>query len=380
MQYKRWLVFILIACLLTGCWDRKEINDLAIITGIGVGRTPESNELELILQFYTPVDSEGGGRSSGGGSSIARKIQGQNMTDAASRLQESTPRHLFWGHSQIFLMSEALARSGIQEPLDFMTRHPEPPERINVFICRGDLEKLLHWKPAVERDSSVMLQEIGNLDNSLQVTLLDLFKMTINPSGASILPIVEMTLESGEEFPNIIGTAILKNTRLIGVASKSQTRGIRWVTNKMDKATITLTPDSKAKNETISIYFRHINTAMEPKIVGNEWQMNIKTTATGIVLENNSKLNVTKPEHMRQLQVMAGEHIAERIMGVVHPAQQRWNTDFLGFSSAFRRQYPKIWNKNKANWDQLFPKVAVQVETDLLINHSGLTNKSAKTD
>ncbi|MFC3788960.1 Ger(x)C family spore germination protein [Paenibacillus sp. GCM10012307] len=378
---KLMIALLMVACLLTGCWDRKEINDLAIITGAAVSLGKQPNELELTLQFYSPIRTGGSGRSSGGASSITRAKLGRNMSEAASRLQDISPRQLFWGHGQVFLISEQLAQQGIEEPLDFMIRFNEPPERINVLICRGEASKVLKWKPKIERDSSVLLNEIGNLDNSLQITLLDLYKMSVNTAGAIILPLVEMEkLSDGEEVPAVNYTAILKNRKLIAVVNKKQTRDIRWITNHSKTASVLLVPDESRPKHTVSVYFQHIRTTLKPVIRGNKWEVSIETQADGSVLENNSDFDLSKPEKMKELQEVAAKAVTERLRSVITSAQQQWNADIFDFSGTFHRKYPGIWNKNKANWDQLFPKVRVTFDVDFNISHTGLINKNIMTN
>lgn len=380
-KYSLVLFVILMSFGLSGCWDRKEINDLGIVTGIGIDRT-QNQETELTLQFYSPLSTSGqsaveGKGASSSGTSVTRVGRGKNMADAASRMQESSSRHYFWGHSQVLLIGEKFARSGMDEPLEFMTRHTEPPERINVFIATGDLKQLLQWRPNVERDSAVFLQEIGNLNHALQITLLDWFKQSQKEPSAIILPMVGMgTAGKGQQFPKIVGTAILKNNRLVATMNTAQARGFRWIVNQLKEATITMDAEGKPR-QTISVKFHHIHTSLKPKVEGGKWSMEIGIKAVGLVIENNSVIDATKPEGVKKLEQMAEQEIRQRVMGVITPAQQEWNADVFGFSSVFRQKYPRIWKQNVARWDEIFPQIQINVKIALSINHSGLTNKNA---
>ncbi|MEH6996427.1 Ger(x)C family spore germination protein, partial [Neobacillus drentensis] len=61
----------------TGCWDRTEVNDLAIVTAAAIDKK-ENNQIELSLQLFIPKSlSMGGGQGGGGGG-------GGQMTVAAS--------------------------------------------------------------------------------------------------------------------------------------------------------------------------------------------------------------------------------------------------------------------------------------------------------
>ena len=52
----RSILFLLYACMsllcLTGCWDRVEVNDLAIVTGTAIDK--KDDEIELTIQIFRP--------------------------------------------------------------------------------------------------------------------------------------------------------------------------------------------------------------------------------------------------------------------------------------------------------------------------------------
>jgi spore germination protein KC len=61
--------------LLTGCWDRVELNDVALIRGIGLDKN-EDNRIEVTAEISIPTiqsgGSQGGGGSGGGGQTLIR--------------------------------------------------------------------------------------------------------------------------------------------------------------------------------------------------------------------------------------------------------------------------------------------------------------------
>ena len=64
MKYKAILVLILCAALLTGCWDREEINDVAFVIGIAVDK--EGDEYRSSLQIALPGQAGASGSEGGG--------------------------------------------------------------------------------------------------------------------------------------------------------------------------------------------------------------------------------------------------------------------------------------------------------------------------
>lgn len=182
---------------LTGCWDRTELNDLAIITAAGIDKKSES-KIELSVLVYIPKaaggDQMGGG--GGGGQSqqvLVRSAEGETIAEAMSVLQQKFPRKLFWGHNEVFVFDEELARErNIRGGIDFIMRHPQTRERSHIFVSKQKVAKLFSLQPPLERDLAEVLRELASLRIGVEVTMKDLGQMFIGESGAAVLPYIEM--------------------------------------------------------------------------------------------------------------------------------------------------------------------------------------------
>ncbi|WP_314003273.1 hypothetical protein [uncultured Paenibacillus sp.] len=64
------LALVLLMFLLTGCWDRTEINDLALITAAGIDKKDEKT-IELSVLVFAPKGAAGGQSGLGGGGGAA---------------------------------------------------------------------------------------------------------------------------------------------------------------------------------------------------------------------------------------------------------------------------------------------------------------------
>ena len=143
--------------LMGGCWDKKEVNDLAIITAAAIDKS-DDGRVELSVEIFIPKTMGGaqGGGGGGGGQqmTMVTSSKGTDLADALSKLQADTPRKLFWGSCRVFIFGEDLAKEGIQENLDFLLRHPEPRERAFAFVSEGKARKIIELKTILERYSS----------------------------------------------------------------------------------------------------------------------------------------------------------------------------------------------------------------------------------
>ncbi len=231
------MLSLCVLVLLSGCWDRVEINDLAIVTAAAIDVT-DDNQIELSLQVFIPKAlGSGGGQGGGGGGgegpvTVIRSHKGINMSDAMSKLQSGFPRKIFWGQCKVFIFGEKLAKKGIQKEIDFILRHPQARERSYLFVSKGKAKPLLEYQPSVERFTAESIRELSTLKIGMQVTTQDIDEMLIGEAQAAAIPIVfvtETSVEKGQGKPvanaTIHGTAVFKKDKMIGRMSEKATRG-----------------------------------------------------------------------------------------------------------------------------------------------------------
>lgn len=123
---KRLLAPLLTLLLLSGCWERKEVNDIAIVTATGVDLLDdESIRVTVLLavpRLIGTTSAQGGGESkleSSAGWIVSE--QGKTVMDAFTGLQDKLPRKLFLSHNRTIVVGEKLARNGIFPLLDFFS-------------------------------------------------------------------------------------------------------------------------------------------------------------------------------------------------------------------------------------------------------------------
>lgn len=175
--FKKSAILFLLIFFLGGCWDRTELNDLALITAIAFDKA-ETNQVKVTVQIVIPQNQSGGGMmggGSGGGaakrSTVRSEESGFDTADALSKLQRKIPRKLFWGQCKIFIFSDTLAKSGIREQFDFLVRHPQPRERGFMFISKGKAADALELFPPIERSSAEVLRKLTELQIGIRVTM-----------------------------------------------------------------------------------------------------------------------------------------------------------------------------------------------------------------
>ena len=367
----------------SGCWDRKEINDLAFVTAAAIDRTEEGT-VELSVQVFIPRAGgrgnqlgQSGGSEGGDSQTVVRSAKGKSIAEAMSRLQERFPRSIFWGHAEAYIFGEETAKSGISDLVDFFLRFSQPREHAKIFVSRGKARTILELSPPIERYQAEVLREMAETRIGVHVSLKDLAEMLVGDAGNAVLPILTILPPEGKDKKRTIayisGTAIFRKDRMIGVLNQRLTRGLLWLRDEIQSSVVTISP--RDADGYVSFYLLRSHTKLIPRIEGNNWSLTVKIKTEDDVIENTTGLDVLDPEVTDTLETELERAIVMRIEQTLKQVQQEMKTDVTGFAEAFHRRYPHEWHRVKDRWDEKFPEVEVRVEVDAKILRPGESGK-----
>ncbi len=357
---------------LTGCWDRVEINDLALVLATGLDKS-DGNRIELSVQLAIPIRMGGGQKGSQGGEgvpTIVEKATGNTIFEAMSRIQEKFSRRIFWGHNQVIFIGEKLAEEGIQKHIDFFARYPETRLRAYTFITAGKAIDALKVIPNLERSSSEVARELTNLKVGLRITVKDLLQMLRSEADSAALPWIEVEgHQQKHEGFRLNGSAVFRKDKMVGRINDKVTMVLLWLRNDIGMSDVTIKP--VGEDGQISLRLIHAQTVLTPKIENGKWKMIIKIMTEDDVVENETKLNVMNTEIVRRLERQLEQDINKRIRLALNEVQKDMKADIVGFGIAFNRQYPDQWAKVKEQWDEKFPEIEVDIKSKVYIRSPG---------
>ena len=385
------LLIILPLVLLGGCWSRREINDLAIILGAGVDRTPD-NKIRITLQLARP-SAFGGSAEAGGGSAPKQNIvwvvsaEGSTIFDAERELALKVSRRIYWGHNIILVYGEKIAREGVRDISNFFLRNPQPRETIWVLIARGEARKVLESHSELEKTSAQSLGFLARHRAGFAIMLKD-FQMALASRGTNpAAPRVELEAAGEPQGPGmeehtahkelaITGTGVFKDDRLVGWLDNSETRGLLWLRGEIEKGVITI-PSPGQPDKFISLNIIRSNTRVDPSYDGETISFNVKMTFEGDLLEQQSTEDLTKPEKIEAIERAAAKEVLRKSTAALEKAQGEYGIDVFNFGEAFHRKYKKEWRELKDRWNDEFARAEVHLAVEAYVRRTGLLTKRA---
>ena len=125
------LCFAAMLLLLSGCYDYKEINHTAMVSGIGID-IGEKGRYSVSVEVIQP--------SSGEGESSASKVfsdEGDSIEDCLKRLVNVASRELRFSHCKLIVFSDDVANEGISVLVDGFLRDPEYRPDLYLAVVSG---------------------------------------------------------------------------------------------------------------------------------------------------------------------------------------------------------------------------------------------------
>lgn len=386
----RGLLFLLLPLLLlAGCWDRNEVNEMAIVIGTAIDYKDEET-VELSVQLVIPKSMAMGSQSMGSDqgspgmkSTLVESASGYTIYDAVAKIQERIPRRLFWGHNRILVISEEVAKDPFSHHVDFFLRHPQPRLRTKLFISEGQAKDMLAVMTPLENSSSKAAQELSRLGFGLRVTIMDFLQMINSDANSAAVPLLKVVPpdpEIGEELSEhlqISGAAVVKNGRMVGRIDDETVRGLMWILDQIDTAEISFEPD-KAKGS-MSVQIIRSKTRLVPKIENGKWRVIVSVDTYDDIVENQTNLDLDDPRVIDELEKNLEKVIADRIQRAIQQVQKEMKADCFGFANVFHRHFPEQWRQVKDRWETMFPDVEIELAISAKIKRYGLATHSQGT-
>ena len=134
------LLIIPISLLLTGCYDYKEINSIAIASATEI--TKENGEYITTIQAINPQAPNKTTVTQA--PFVIYSEKGKTLQEAYRKISLKSSRFIYSSHLQLLIINEELAKEDITEIIDFYIRNPSI--RTEFYVAIGKDKNILRWK------------------------------------------------------------------------------------------------------------------------------------------------------------------------------------------------------------------------------------------
>ncbi|MEW6081596.1 MAG: Ger(x)C family spore germination protein [Bacillota bacterium] len=369
-----------LAFLATSCWSRREINDLAIVTAVGVDRLPEEDKgaWRFIVEIPRPRDQ--GGSPGGGGTAmvdtrpfLTAATTGETIWEAERNFATQSSRKLFLGQSNIAIIGHEAARQGIFPIIDFFLRKGD--FRLNGWVVLTGVEALDILRAPGAQEQTPAQELFGMIANAVRhsktvpVDLLDVARVMVAEGRDPLIPRVEPIRDPEGKLPGtggrsdpsgslrLGGSGMFREDRLVGWLDPAETRGANRLLGETDSGVITVhSPDiGKA-----SVEILRSSTTVKVSLEGDTVRVSVKLVELGSAGElYDPSVDLSQSEVVRDLEAAFAQAAEDEMRAAVKKAQSA-GSDVFGFGERLARHDPDAWRRTSSRWrDHYFPRAQV---------------------
>ncbi len=262
-------VFLVFLFFNAGCWDRDELEKLAYIMAIGIDYLPEEEKIEVTALIDRPrrtaaQGGDGGGSAEGAEPFFLITTQGVSLSTALEQQSAFLAKRAYFGHNEVIVVGEKLARQGLHLILDRMIREREVRLGNYLYVTVDDVQGVLRSHAKIEDGLATFLSNWpgGTLSSIAPVMDLRRFIRCVLDEGIEpALPLLsarteapispketetggQVSPEAGLEnafaekllVPEISGAGVFKGDRLAGLLDIDETKGLLYMQGKVNNA------------------------------------------------------------------------------------------------------------------------------------------------
>lgn len=365
------------ACALTGCWSKEEMNDRTFVTSIMVDRT-EDGMAELTLSFLLPnrLPSAQGAPPPKEKPYTAINRTGRNYAEAYQKIQRELSRRITWGSSRIIVVGDRSASSGLGPLLEFLLRIPGIRLSSKVFYFDGEAKQIASMKPIFERFPSEIIREYGHMKHVPEVSVKDLIYSSRNNLGDGFLPELrfeqkEMATQNGKisDWLGNAGAILLKDDKKQAYLSAEPSRGIQWL--KEDILETIVTVPSPSDGRPISLLIHDGGRKISFASKGQQLNYAISLRCKGELVSSESDLDITEYASIETIEQAVSEQIRKEMKGAFQAAKKH-KTDAFQWSEYVKWKRPELWRRWKEREPERFVRNAgLQISVDVKLKRLG---------
>lgn len=375
---RNWPLALFLALLLSGCWDRREIEEFSTSLATGVDLCAEGEDCNLISTRQIAIPGRiplGGGEGGAAGPLVTTFVlsaPGQDGPDSGRKAQAQLNYKLAFGHTRIIVLSEDFARQGVQEYMDYLRRLPELRRLLWIAVSEGRAEAVIRARPALERVPALFLND--QIEDAVRTGRLpevfwgEFLTRLSNKGEDTIAPLIRM---EGPNKPALHGVAVFREDKMVGkltpeeMVTYMQLRGLRRASELL---TLDLPEGGRAD---IRIFGRRANQRIW-------WKRGVLHVHHKLEMESDlvslsPELDSSDPQVLRLIERKASEMVTRRAQALVKKLQTEFQSDILGWGEQVRAQAPGAW-KQVEDWRSVFSKAEFTCDTSVQLRRMGLAN------
>lgn len=391
------LLLILCCIFLTGCWDRFELEERANILGLAIDyvEKPEFKEpevthrygefpnedmkrIKVTAQIAIPgkikLGPEGGGGQGSEKTAWVIETYAHTFNDAVSNLQQQLAEKIYLGHLQIVVISEDVAKDGVNDINEYLRRNHEVRRTAWMVVTGGDAAKTLKVAPPLETVPGLYLSD--TLKHAVRFGKLPreyLGKFWIDLADDGVDATIPFVKPIENDRILIDGLAYFDGDKMMGktdpisigsfMALKEKNPGGQTVAVGLGDTVYMV--QSRERKSKIKVEVKN----GEPSAT-----INVEIDAEVTEQVKGNKLNEAT---LNKIEKKLEESTTEGFTQFIKTLQED-GSDIIGFGARIRAKYDSYWAQNiktSEDWTEAYKEMDVNITVNFNLKRTGMDYK-----
>lgn len=325
---KKILIILILIC--SGCNNYKELNNIAIVTGISIDY---NNKYEL--NFLVSDDKN-----------TIYKTDGKTISEALNKLNNIIPKQIYLGHLDMIILSESASKY-IDNITNYFYQNKETSKQIHLLMTKDNAKEILTTLSKLEPFPFEKISLDINSNNSLSdnLTYNKFIESYLKKGMEPFIPTVKIY---DKKYISTTGLALFKKNKFIGYTNLEEAQGINLILNNNNEIMI--------KNKDYVINVKNIK-VKKKLIIKDKPTIYINIDGIGNIEEiiNN---NIDKPINNELKTILYNS------INIV----KKYNTDVLGFGNLIYKKNPDYFY----NHPNYLHELNIVINTNIKIKNKNL--------
>lgn len=390
MKLKKILPLFLSCLLLSGCWDKIEIDRRIFVSVIGIDLGKDSGKEKEVkkvkpdepfqervqqkkfnITYGYPDISELGPGKSGTAKDQFINVDASSMEDGIIQATGRSSRNIHIGQTKLIILGSAVLEQpeAFKEVLDYIERHPSLNKMMQVVVAEGKVEDYVKYKPPMEKNLEYYLS--GLMESSkknaaiLPITVTEML-ILLDQNGNAIIPKIGIDKEKNEI--TLSGVAVIKNFSLKGYLTPVEVADLELMRGKARGGKRVIYKEGHPITMNIEDIDREI------KLSGDKSKLrfDIDIRLEGQLREYYKGETVFSKEVLNSLEMEYSKSISEECNVIAKMLQTEFAVDPIGLREYVEQFKPSVWKQIKDNWDEVYKNAEIKVNVDTKLRRIGV--------
>lgn len=414
MRNKTYLIILLILIIfsLTGCYSKKELDNLAYVIAIGAD-VGSGDELNITYQIAVPLKISSESGKTGEENYITHTVRANSLYTGNSKVNSLTSKEINLSHVKLIVYSEELAKQDLSGHINSLISNVAIRPKTTVAQCKGTAQEFLekitpNLEASPARYYELLFESQKYTDDTIASELLDFYSSASALDQATTLIVLsnqkenddnssktkneenmqendknlDLSSEDSENNEDIkdgnennksetkfLGIAAFNGGKLVGIIPEELVASHLILTSSLKEGNITV-DDVEEKNKLVSIKLSQekackFNVDIEKNVPEITITINIlaklqSSNSTTDYLNKKNK-NLLKEKIETKLETQLTEYLRKT---------QELNSDISGIGKHVKKEYLTWTEFKKSNWNKNYQNAKIKLDVNVDLNVS----------